>query len=89
MANLVVNTLGLKGVNVDKSPAELDEGELVSAQNAISVVSTGRSSLRKRPGLVAFTLESTAGTVLGGSDLPLQDLSAFGTHFIYLGRGPI
>ncbi len=88
MAKLVVNTFGVKGVNVDKSPFELDEGELVSAQNATSIPSSGRSSLRKRPGLTAFTTSVMAGAVLGGIGVPLLDLSSGGTVRIYIGRGP-
>lgn len=89
MAKLVVNTFGINGVNVDKNPFELGEGELTSAQNAVSVTTSGRASLRKRPGLLAFTTGSMAGSVLGGIGVPLQDLSASGQALrIYLGRGP-
>lgn len=86
MAKLVVEGFGVKGVNVDKNPLELDNSELVSAQNVISDPAAGISSIRKRPGLLAFNTLPTAGVVLGGVDLPLQDLSASGTHYIYLGR---
>jgi hypothetical protein len=87
--SLVVESYGTKGVNVDKNPFELDDSELVQSQNAISDPSSGKSTLRKRPGLAVFTLEETGGTVLGGINLPVQDLSPFGLHFIYLGRGPV
>ncbi len=89
MAKLVVQGFGLKGVNVDKNPLELDDSELSQAQNAISDTSAGRASIRKRAGLIEFTLTATADVVLGGSDLPLVDLSIHGTHNIYIGRGPI
>lgn len=89
MAKISVDTLGLHGVNVDKNPLELDDNEVVRAQNAISDPAAGRASLRKRPGLLAINTRAvTGGTVLGGIDLPLQDLSASGIHWIYLGRGP-
>ncbi len=85
---ITVEDFGINGVNVDKNPLELGLGELTQAQNAISDVMSGRSSLRKRPGLVAFTISATAGAVLGGIDLPLQDLSDSGIHWMYIGRGP-
>ena len=87
MAKLVVRSLGTKGVNVDRNPLELDDSELVHAQNVVSDSSAGLSSIVKRPGLIAFTTSSTAGSVLGGSDLPLANQSASGTHYIYIGRG--
>ena len=76
------------GVNVDGNPLETDPNALISARNAISDPASGQSSIRKRPGLVVFTTSATAGTVLGGIDLPLLDLLT-GTHFLYIGRGPI
>ncbi len=88
MPKLTVESFGTKGVNVDKNPLELDDSELVHSQNFISDPSSGQSTIRKRPGLVSFTLAETGGTVLGGINLPLQDKSEFGTHFIYIGRGP-
>lgn len=88
MPKLVVETLGLKGVNVDRNPFELTDGELVQAQNAVSVPDSGTASLRKRPGLLAFTTSTLGGSVLGGIGVPLIDLSAGGTLHIYLGRGP-
>lgn len=88
MGKLIVESMGQAGVNVDKNPLELDDNELTQAGNAIVDPSGGRSSLRKRPGLVAHTTSVTAGTVLGGSSLPFQDLSGSGTHYIYVGRGP-
>lgn len=88
MPKLVVETLGLKGVNVDRNPFELTDGELVSAQNATSVPTSGAASLRKRPGLLAFTTSLLEGAVLGGIGVPLLDLSSGGTLRIYIGRGP-
>ena len=88
MAKLTVEHMGIGGVNVDKNPLELDENELTQATNAVTDPSSGRSTLRKRPGLIAFSTSATAGTVLGGADVPLQNLSSSGTHYVYVGRGP-
>jgi len=89
MATLKVESFGVEGVNVDLNPLELKDSQLVHAQNCISIPFGGQSSICKRPGLVSFTLEETSGTVLGGINLPIQDLSAFGTHYIYIGRGAV
>lgn len=83
-----VQGLGKQGVNVDKNPLELDDNELIQAQNAINDPTAGDSSIRKRPGLIAFTTTSTSGIVLGGIGVPLQHLLS-GTHFIYIGRGTL
>lgn len=85
---IVVETMGLRGVNVDKNPLELDPSELTQGQNCISDPSSGRSSLRKRPGLGGFTTSLMSGAVLGGIGVPLLDLSHVGTIRIYIGRGP-
>lgn len=85
---ILVRQWGTRGVNVDLNPLELDDSDLVQAQNAIADAGAGQSSIRKRPGLVAFSVGTTAGTVLGGIDLPLRDLYN-GRRFIYIGRGPI
>jgi hypothetical protein len=91
MAELKVTNFGLNGVNVDKNPLELADGELTQAQNAISDPASGRSTLRKRPGLIAFNTSVTAGMVLGGIDVPLVNLSTSrgGTVAVYIGRGPL
>jgi hypothetical protein len=89
MAKLVVEQFGTKGVCVDKNPLELDDAELTLGQNAMNDPSSGRSTLRKRPGLVAFNQLAAAGVVLGGVDVPLQDLSASGTHWMYIARNPV
>jgi len=86
VADINVTGLGLRGVNVDKNPLELDDNDLIQAQNGISDPAAGNASVRKRPGLVAFTTTSTSGNVLGGIGVPLQHLLS-GTHFIYIGRG--
>jgi hypothetical protein len=78
---------GQRGVTVDLNPLELGDNDLTQATNAIADPQSGRSTLRKRPGLVAFSTPTTAGTVLGGVDLPLADYSS-ASHFILIGRGP-
>lgn len=87
-AKIVVETFGVKGVNVDKNPLELDPAELTKAQNVVSDPTSGRATLRKRPGLDAINGVAAAGVLLGGIGVPLLDESSFGTHFVYVGRGP-
>lgn len=86
-ALLIVAKMGEMGVNVDKNAFELDDNELVKAQNAISDVVAGTATVSKRPGLFRFTLSATAGTVLGGRDLPAQNLNEVGLRYLYIGRG--
>lgn len=89
MAKLEVRNLGLNGVNVDKDPLELADGELSSGQNAIQDIMAGKSAIRKRPGLLAFNTSAAAGLVLGGTEMPLIDLSVNGNVTIYIARGPL
>lgn len=83
-----VKTLGQKGVNVDKDPFDLDDDELVQAQNAISDPAKGQSAVRKRPGFESFNATTVVSPVLGGSPLPGPDLSTGGVVTVYIGRGP-
>lgn len=85
---LIVASVGKAGVNVDKDPLELGDNELMQAKNVVSLVTEGKSSISKRPGLGAFTTTPTAGTVLGGIDVPLLDLSNNGAVHLFIGRGP-
>jgi len=89
MASLTVKTLGTKGVNADKDPFDLDDDELTLAQNAVSDPAKGKSSIRKRPGFVAFNTTSLTYDVLGGATLPGPNLSIGGTVTIYIGRSPV
>ncbi len=89
MGKLTVSHMGDVGVNVDKNAFELDDNELVRAKNAISAVTAGASTVTKRPGLLRFTVAATAGTVLGGRDLPAQNLNDVGQHYLYIGRGSV
>jgi hypothetical protein len=63
-------SLGEKGVNVVKSPLHLDDGELVSAQNAEFFRNRGRGGIRKRAGLARFN-GSTLGSVARFINVPL------------------
>jgi hypothetical protein len=89
VAKLKVESFGVEGVNVDLNPLELRDSQLTRAANVISDVTAGRASIRKRQGLIAFTLEEAAGPILGGVDLAMKDLSVLGSPFIFIGRGPI
>lgn len=87
MAKIEVRQLGSRGVTTDLNPLELDDNDMTQATNAIADHATGRSTVRKRPGLIAFTVDTPAGTVLGGIDLPVADQSS-GARLIFIGRGP-
>jgi hypothetical protein len=89
MAPLNVRNMGELGVNVDNNPLDLDDNQLTKAQNAVTDPSSGRSSLRKRPGLIGFNTSDVSATVLGGSPVPGPNLSTGGSVTIYIGRGPI
>jgi hypothetical protein len=89
VAKLLIRTFGIRGVNVDKNPLELDDDELQSAQNTISDPTSGASSLRKRPGLAGFNTSTLVFDVIGGSPMPGPNLSQGGTVTIYLSRSPI
>lgn len=82
MAKLTVRQLGSAGVNADKDPLELADGELRRAQNAIP--GTG-SSIKKRFGLGPFSEDASA-SVLGGTTVPLVDQFT-GFSILYIGRG--
>ena len=83
-----IKTLGLKGVNVDKNPFELEPDELRQAQNAVSERLGSNASLKNRPGLDEFTTDSGMGPVLGGIGvLEPNGAPTGGTLVLYLGRG--
>ncbi len=89
MPPLTVRNMGLLGVNVDNNPLDLEDNQLTQAQNAISDPTSGASSVRKRPGFVAFNTSAFGSDVIGGSTLPGPNLSTGGSITIYIGRGPI
>jgi hypothetical protein len=80
--------LGSLGVNTDADEFALDDRELRQAQNAITDQISGEG-LINRPGYGAVNAIAAPGTVLGGVGVPLPDLSISGTHFFWIGRGPI
>ncbi len=69
--SISVYNLGKLGVNVDKSPAHLDDGELTKSQNAIRDPLGLDGGLRKRPGLVEFNGVAAGGSILGGIGVPI------------------
>jgi hypothetical protein len=87
-SKLSVKDLGLHGVNVDKDPLELADGECRQLQNAIHEPLGNNAGLSNRPGLIAFNLTGLAGSVLGGIAVPLINLSESGTTLLYIGRAP-
>ena len=86
-ALLVAYDLGLKGVNVDESPLQQEDGVLRKAQNAISNPLGAEIGLSSRPGFGKFS-DQLAGEVLGGIGVPLADLFSAGGRFWFIGRGP-
>lgn len=88
MGKLTITHMGQAGVNVDKNPLELDDNELLRAQNAVAQSNGGQSSLQKRPGLIALNTDAVADIVLGGIDIPFSNLVS-GSKFFLIGRGPI
>lgn len=70
-SKLNIFNLGSLGVNVDKSPLHLEDGELVQAQNATRDQHGYDGALRKRPGLVKYHSGAAAGSILGFIGAPL------------------
>lgn len=71
--NLSVYNLGQLGVNVDKDPLQLEDGELATAQNVIPNP-IGDGGLVNRHGLVKLNAVAAADTstgILGGIGVPL------------------
>jgi hypothetical protein len=64
-SKLNVFNLGSQGVNVDKSPLHLEDGELVSAQNASRDQHGYDGALRKRNGLTKHNTVAANGSILG------------------------
>lgn len=65
--------LGLLGVNVRESPLHLEDGELVSAQNAELSRDLAQEGLVKRKGIEAFTPDALAAGIGGIISIPLPD----------------
>lgn len=70
-----INVYAWKGVNVDRSPVHLEDGELTSAQNAVLDVQGHEGGVRKRPGLARFNSSAGAGSIYGGVGVPLALLA--------------
>lgn len=85
-SKLNVFNLGNLGVNVDKSPLHLADGELRSAQNAIADSQGNDGAIRKRPGLARFNSVAGSGSMLGGIGVPLT-LTAMSVGGVTLGGG--
>lgn len=64
--------LGSLGVNVDKNPINLEDGELVKGQNAIHDSSGSMGSVRKRKGLTKVNAIAAAGAVKGAIGVPIS-----------------
>lgn len=87
MGNLSVYNFGQLGVNVDKDPLQLEDGELATAQNVIPNP-IGDGGLVNRHGLVKLNAVAAADTstgIIGGVGVPLVNLSA-AARTIYIGR---
>ncbi len=72
---LNVYNLGALGVNVDKNPVQLEDGELTKAQNAIHDPAGSMGGLRKRPGLIEVNSGAVSGSVFGIMNVPLAPIS--------------
>jgi hypothetical protein len=71
-ALLNVFNIGSAGVNVDKNPLQLEDGELPKAQNAIISTDAGTDgSLQKRPGFVKVNASAAAGSIVGALGVPI------------------
>lgn len=87
MGVIRIRTLGLKGVNVDKDPLELDPSELRKAQNAIKEPLGANAGITNRPGLLNFSTPTQDGSILGGIGVLTPATSFGGGAFLFLGRG--
>lgn len=72
---LNVYNLGSLGVNVDKNPVQLEDGELTKAQNAIHDPTGSMGGVRKRPGLTKINSGALSGSVFGICNVPLQPIT--------------
>lgn len=69
------------GVNVDKNPIELEDGELTKAQNCISAIASD-GSIQKREGLVKYNSVTAAGAIMGAIGVPLQNTTPIGSLMV-------
>lgn len=68
---LNVYGLGSQGVNVDKNPLQLEDGELTKAQNAIHDPTGSMGSVRKRKGRIKVNSGAAAGAIKGAIGVPI------------------
>lgn len=68
---LNVYGLGSLGVNVDKNPINLEDGELPKAQNAIHDPAGSMGGIRKRRGLIKHNSVAAAGGIKGAIGVPI------------------
>ncbi len=76
--------IGQRGVDVVNKPQDLDESELVSAQNCEIATSGGGGALDQRPGMTRIGNSPTAGAVLMAMDIASQLLTDL-TAWLYAG----
>lgn len=74
--------LGSLGVNVDKNPVQLEDGELTLAQNALHDPTGSMGGLRKRPGLLKINSSAVSGSVFGITNVPIDPIT---TRTFYVG----
>ena len=72
---LNIFNLGSHGVNVDKNPVQLEDGELTKSQNAIHDPTGSMGGIRKRPGLVKVNSSAVSGSVFGITNVPLAPIT--------------
>jgi hypothetical protein len=72
---LNVYNLGSLGVNVDKNPVQLEDGELTKAQNAIHDPTGSMGGVRKRPGLTKINSSAVSGSVFGVINVPIAPIT--------------
>ncbi len=88
MGTLRVYNLGRVGVDVDSDDIHGQEGAFRRAQNLHRDPLGSADAVVNRPGLTAFTTVDTAGVVLGGIGVPLQDQLTGSLIFFILRGGP-
>lgn len=67
--------LGSLGVNVDKNPIQLEDGELTKAQNTIHDPTGSMGGIRKRPGLTKVNASALTGSVFGIINVPIAPIT--------------
>lgn len=86
MPTMKVYGVGKLGVNTDTDPFSLDDQECRKMQNAQH---QPLGVLVNRAGFASFNAVAADDAVLGGVSVPLDNLTAGGVRFLFLGRGPL